>query len=558
MIKRSREKSPQQADHDAAPPRRDRTDTLIICALGAALLLAVWAPQARGVFPFTFDEVFYKWKTDAYAKWLADGARHAVRGKPLWLFSQEALAQAEAFEDMHPGLVKLAGILPRWFFRAALGREDGYRVTGGLFLALAGAALYWFLRPRVGRAYALVGAVGLVSLPRIFAHGHFHALDVPIMAMVLVASLAFYRAAWLNRWGPALGAGALIGLAAATKLNALALAPHLGLWLLAERPPGWKKALAGVLVAPPIFFALWPWLWHDTAGQLARYWEFHSAHHSVPVTFLGTVYGWDTTAPFFYPLLMMAVTLPVMWLFGALGGIGAAASGKLGREGTFLLLGLVINLWLLSLPNATRYGGVRLFLPAFPFAVALAVMAAHRLGTSVAADRAGRRTAALVLGIILLVPNVVGCVAYHPYLLSYFNEAVGLRSADHMGMDVTYWGDSYAAAREFMNRPENARAVYHVDFYLGANLLDEAAAVGAIPADVQINGRGRDTEIAPDTDWVIVSNHPPLRQKPVRDWIRTRTPVEEWRFHGVPLLWMYEGPARIPHARDEQEAHEPQ
>lgn len=546
------------ADHDAPPPRRDRTDALIVCALAVAVLLAIWAPQARGVFPFTFDEVFYKRKTDAYAAWLSDGARQALSGRPLWLFSQEALARAEAYEDMHPGLVKLVGIAPRWLFRAALGREDGHRLTGTLFLALAAAALYWFLRPRIGRAYALTGAVGLVSLPRIFAHGHFHALDVPIMAMALVASLAFYRAAWLNRWGPAVGAGALIGLAAATKLNAAALAPHLALWLLLARPPGWKKALAGVLVAPPIFFALWPWLWHDPAGKLARYWEFHSAHHAVPVSFLGTVYGWENTAPFFYPLLMLAVTLPVMWLLGMLGGIGASLGGRLGREGTFLLLGLVANLGLLMLPDATRYGGVRLFLPAFPFAVALAVMAAHRLGMSVAADRPGRRSAALVLATILIAPNIVGCVAYHPYLLSHYNEAIGLRSAEHMGLDVTYWGDSYKEAWEFMNRPENARAVYYADFWLVPNVLDEAAAVGAIPRDVRVEGRRIEAQVAPDADWVLVSNHPPLWQKHVREWIRHRKPVEEWRFRGVPLLWVYEGPARVRHPEDEQEANEPQ
>jgi hypothetical protein len=483
-------------------PHLDRADAAILCALCLGVCVALFAPQLRSVYPFTYDELVYLRKVRAYDEWLGAGLSHARQGQPGWLFSHAALAQAEALEDMHPGFAKFVALLPHWALKLVLHKEGGGRMAGGLFLALACSAVYVFLRPRTGRWWAVVGAAGLASLPRVFGDAHFLALDVPIMAMVFVAALVFRRACQNDGWWACIGAGALVGAALGTKLNAMALIPHLAIWVTWARPRRWLRASLGLLVAPAVFFALWPWLWLGPARQLTRYVEFHGHHFHVGVSYLGHVYGGATTAPVSYAPVMLALTLPVTWLALLMGACVLAARRRLGPDAGFLALGLVTNLGLMMLPGAARYGGVRLFLPVMPFAVCLAVLAAceaaKRWGRT--APEARRRWIAALTGLVLLAPGVVGCVRTYPYCLSYYTEPLGTAGAARMGMDVTYWGDAFAGAREFMRRPEHARDRFYASSELGTGVLDAHLAAGEIPPQHRMLGRFVRGQIPVDAD----------------------------------------------------------
>ncbi len=523
-----------------APAALGRLDLLLMAGISLAILGAVLIPQLSRLYPFTYDELVYLNKTRTYDAWL--GGRLAdEQGMPLGVFTRKGVEAAEALQDMHPGLAKLVGVIPHRLVRAALGVEGGARMTGALFLALGACTLYWMIVGTAGRFWAVVAALGLASIPRVFGHAHFHALDVPVMSMSLLAAGAFYYSAHQNRPVPALVSGLLVGLAFGTKLTAAALLIHFALWLSLRRPTGWVKTVCGLAIAPLVFLAVWPWLWPDLFERLAHYLTFHSDHFIIGTTYLGAVYGDTTTAPWHYPAVMLVLTLPFTWTLAGLGGIAARALGRLPAPAGFLALGVVANVLLLALPGATRYGGMRLILSVYPFAVGFGVLAVVGLLRGLR----GRVEVRMGLAALaLLVPGILGCVTCYPYCLSYYTPPLGLSGAERMGMEVTYWGDAFGGAREFMRRPENASARFYASNELATGAIDALIAGGEIPPQHRMLGRFIKDDIPADADYVIADNHPPMWPEAVRMLISTETPCMTVRLDGVPLLWIYEAPAR--------------
>jgi hypothetical protein len=332
---------------------------------------------------------------------------------------------------------------------------------------------------------------------------------------------------------------------------------HLGLWLALTRPPGAKKVLTGWLLAPPVFLLFWPWLWHDLPGKLSQYVAFHRHHVGAGTMYFGRYYGDTTTAPWHYPLVMLAVTLPLPWLVAMLVGmVGMWRNRRAARAASpdeapapaaswfaahslpvFLILGLALNLGLLMLPQAVRYNGDRLFLPAFPFALAIGAM-----GLRAMTDMIRSRKVALALAVLLAVGlttvNVRDVVHTYPYNLSYYSRLIGgLHGAGRLGMEVTYWGQAYAGAAEFMRSHPQGRFVAAQEFATG--VLDALIAAGEMPAQHRMLGRWVKDRIPDDADWLIVDNHPGLWQGAVRAFVPTAQPAFTLERDGVPLLWVF-------------------
>jgi hypothetical protein len=365
------------------------------------------------------------------------------------------------------------------------------------------------------------------------------------MAMILLSAGAFYYACHQDRWGPAVISGVLLGVALGTKLTAVALFIHFGAWLLFVRPRGWMKAVAGLAVAPFVFVLLWPWLWPDLPARLSEYVTFHARHFNVDVEYFGRIYGGETTAPWHFPVVMIALTLPLPWTLAALSSVAARVRGRLSPLAGFLALGIFANVLLLSLPAATRYGGVRLILSVFPFIVGLGILGLAalferiesrrlRLGTSVAA------------AIVLVVTGIVGSVTYYPYCVSYYSPPWGLQGAYRLGMDVTYWGDGFGGARDFMSRPEHAEDTFYASNEWATGVVDALIRGGEIPPQHRMLGQYVTDEIPPEADWVLVDNHPPMWHEAVFPLVDNTDPVETVSRDGTPILWIYPGPGQAP------------
>ena len=149
----------------------------------------------------------------------------------------------------------------------------------------------------------------------------------------------------------------------------------------------------------------------------------------------------------------------------------------------------------------------------------------------------------VVVAVALLIPGMVACGRYYPYCLSYYSEVIGgLRGAARLGMEVTYWGDAYGGAREFMSRPENAHARFYAANEFATGVVDALIGAGEVPPQHRLFGRFVTGRIPSEADWVLVDNYPPLWPPAVRELVASRKPEVTVSREGVPLLWIFSGP----------------
>jgi hypothetical protein len=314
-------------------------------------------------------------------------------------------------------------------------------------------------------------------------------------ALFFFAALAALLSATRD-WSPSAGprspwikvalAGALWGLALASKISGLLLLPAAGVWLVARyRAKGAALFVVWMLVGYAVLLVLWPWLWFAPVERTARFLFTATDRATLHTFYWGQVWD-DRATPWHYPWIVTAVTVPAGILVLAIYG---AAAGW--REATFrpavqlTLLALGSVLLTFSWPGVPVYDGERLFLMVYPLVGLLCGVAVARLAAWAVRDRRTfatrgvreavskpaliRRRVPLLarlavpcralhcwasqqwhpsqvlklLLLLLFAAQGVGIIAYHPFQLSYYNLLVGgLGGAARLGFEVTYWGDT--------------------------------------------------------------------------------------------------------------------
>lgn len=461
-------------------------------ALVAVLFLLASLPVALTAndYGVTYDEPHYISAGAKYAAWAARVARGdfgAVSGhqiREVWRLNHE-----------HPPLQKLAsGFAQRWFAPMLPGLTAA-RLPSALRLALVACAIYLFSRGLWGRRGALFSALALLTMPRVVAHAHFVALDMPIAAWFFVAAALLAVGMERNSWGWALLGGGAWGLALLAKMNAFFLPLLLLPWaLLWHRRASLKLLVALALVGPAVFYLGWPWLWLAPVAHLRGYLGFHLEHAAYNVWYRGELHEY---APWHYPFVLTAVTTPPLLL--ALAGAGLVRSWP--RPGVhpraaLLLLGLVITIAPSTFPTSPKYNGVRLFLPAFPFLAAVAgggfAWLDYRLTARLLRRPGGTRLSPLAsaaIGAALLLPGARAALATHPYQLAYYNAlAAGTAGATDRGFETIYWGQVYREAPAFLNHvPEHSPLVLVIP--VGCiYLLEVQQQAGALRSDIRFTG----------------------------------------------------------------------
>jgi len=322
-----------------------------------------------------------------------------------------------------------------------------------------------FVQRRHGPLAGTVAAASVVLVPRLFAHGHFAALDLLVACFSVAALLAVVAAASKPRWWRLGLAGGVWGLAMLVKLQGVLVAPPVVVWLLWRFRRRAVVPIAAWLTGGLLMLmAGWPWLWLDPLGHLSRYLFSGTGRTPVHVFYFGRVWD-DVATPWHYPLLMVLVTLPVgLLVFGMVGmvqttrrrrpeGPDAASDRKNPPEtpaeadrpdesGETLLLGVIgWTLLVFAIPGVPVYDGMRLMLVVYPlWAVFVGI------GAGWAADH--RRWGAIqpsiraaAIGLIILLQGA-GVWLYRPCWTSHYSYAVGgLSGASRLGFEVNYWGD---------------------------------------------------------------------------------------------------------------------
>jgi 4-amino-4-deoxy-L-arabinose transferase-like glycosyltransferase len=345
-------------------------------------------------------------------------------------------------------------------FRDWIGPIAAMRLPIALLFGLSLALIYGLGLWAWDRPTGLIAALACLAMPRVFGHAHFASIETPLIFATLLTLYCFVRGLDSRRWTAL--TGLTMGLLLATKINGFFLIPPLLIWgqLYARRRYA-TNAFYMILLSPFVFVLLWPWLWHDTAQRILEYLQFHAEHQLTGLWYLGRKWNYNfptpaEPAPWHYPTVMIAVTLPLSILFlTILGALSTATRFRSQARGMlFAIVGLFF--WAVaSTPLAPKYDGVRLFLPVFPMIALMAGAGAQVIFGALRTvgqynprvDLRGRalRMAVWGLGLIVLAEGGFAVARVHPYLLSYFNPLVGgLKGAATRknSFEWIYWGEA--------------------------------------------------------------------------------------------------------------------
>jgi 4-amino-4-deoxy-L-arabinose transferase-like glycosyltransferase len=379
-----------------------------------------------------------------------------------------------------------------------------YVVSGRLAPALAFALLVGIVASdaarRWGRVAGFAAGWSLLIMPRVFAHAHLAALDTFLSLFWTMALLAGARAfeppISLRR---ILGAAMIWALCLLTKIHAWLLLPVLGLWAIARLP--WRKACLGVavwgLAGVALFVAGWPWLWYDTLARWKAFWGTSLHRATIMVEYFGRVIP-DRDVPWHYPWFYFAVTVPVgLQLVGL---CGLVITWRERRHDRFpWLLAATIGLFLILFSSRIPvYDQERLFLHVFPAWAMLIGLGLSRLWRRWDTHRV---VPFLLTGFLMM--QGLGVLTTHPFELSYYNLLTGgLRGAEALGLELTYWGDPVdrvLLGRLASETDRGASAALAPTLYHGQGILTTTFPL--VQKDVVL----QDEEAAKGAEWLIIS-----------------------------------------------------
>ncbi|MFH1739054.1 MAG: glycosyltransferase family 39 protein [bacterium] len=399
------------------------------------------------------------------------------------IFTEEGIFSTETIDKYwfttsdHPSLPRSCAAFAYLIVGSFVDEIVAYRLPSAVFFSILVATVFFWCRKYVGIRAAWASALCLAFMPRVLAHAHIFSLDVPIMCwwiwtlFAVSAALDGSRAIWL--------AALVYAFAFATKLHSVFLPPLLVLWTTfllygsSHRKALFLRAVKviawAVVLVPIVYFGTQPWLWHDTVTRVGeRFFDYarKTTVHPIGLWYLGNHYFNNT--PWHYPLVMVLFTIPTGILLLVLGGLGAgwrirtiASNDSILRDRDrwlLILLGALIPLLIVMLPLAQGYDGVRLFLPAFPCLAVLAGYGFQWVSGFWERLQSPRRQKILLSALVLaalLIPPCLDTIRLHPCQLAYYNALCGgLRGAQRLGLESTYWCDSLT--KPFLNEINQA------------------------------------------------------------------------------------------------------
>jgi len=363
----------------------------------------------------------------------------------------------------HPPFAKLLMAGGYGFFHKKLNILDeirALRIGISIFAVILLMFIFSFTRRAFSFHAAVFASLSFIFLPRTFFHARVATLDFAVAGTSFIFVYCYWRGFTSKFW--AWMTGVAFGIALATKLNApfmvLPVLIHFFIfkWSDIKKRP-FKTVFAPqfvsmLIISLPLFFMMWPWLWHDSAARFISYVKFHTNHYGILMYYLGKIYG-EPRPPWHAPFVMMVLTTPLISLFSA---SLAPVIYKWKNESennfamTLSILCAFVSIAVLMFMPAPFYSGVKLFQPFFPFLAVIAGTGIYSMLKSVTFIPEKYKFAP---GILFFIPVIVSMVDLKNDHLSYYNElAGGTKGASLYKNEQHYYDLFYYDLTEFFNK----------------------------------------------------------------------------------------------------------
>jgi hypothetical protein len=302
--------------------------------------------------------------------------------------------------------------------------------------------------------------------------------------------------------------------------------------------------------------AVWPWLYREFVPRLLEYILFVTVDHwKIGQFYLGRFY---MPPPWHFAFVMTLAVVPLsLTVSYALGAVRALRAKQLRAFSGLLVVCALVPLVALAVGQSMVYDNERLFMPSFPFLAALAGMGLDWAiqGARKLAQRPGKpalaRVAALAVVLVAFVPQIVVAGGLYPHLLSYYAASVGgLPGAVRLGLETTYWCETYAEALPYLNEHARAGDVVWVEnwshdvmfYYQLLGRLDSGLHIAWPPKGSSVlahKGRRGVEATIDEADFVVIQYRQTGFRKEVRGWLRWHEPAYQVSHRGIPLLEVY-------------------
>ncbi len=461
--------------------KHSKLELWLAFALGLMTFVVLVFAQADMGIPR--DESVYFEAGERYMGWLDDWQE-----SPVTALSKESITKHFQYNREHPALPKILFGLSHQVFTKWLGWTShmlGARLPALVFSSLL-IGFTFLLGVRInGVTCGIFAALGMLLIPRHFYHMQLACFDVPVTAAWVMTVYFYLRS--LEEDAPkrfAILAGLCFGLGIAVKHNIYFLPPLLVLhWVVMhgrstwrdfqQSGEGFKGALGRIpkafwsmaFLGPLVLVISWPFLWYDGVDRFIWYVEFHAKHVHYPWQYLGESLR-EPPFPWHYTLGVTALTMPLgLFVLSMVGFFAATLRLVRDRSETILallLLNASFSIVLIGLPNVPVFGGMKHWLPSFPFLLILGGLVL----SSVAAKTKHQRPALIeaALAVSLLFPAGWLTARFQPYGTSAYNELAGLEEgAANLGMQRQYWSNNVTGVMDWLNEhgKDSARLYLH-------------------------------------------------------------------------------------------------
>lgn len=532
------------------PDRRARTALwATVLALFTVVLLTATAPDIG----LTWDEPAYIAASESHVSWLGTLVTH-----PGEALSPHGIRRDWELNHEHPPLDKVWSGLVWGASRAVLDDLTAHRLGNMTLVGGLVALLYAMIADDHGHLAGLAAVGALLTMPRFYAHAHLAALDVPAAVSSFAVVYTFWRTRDRpgGRWSVLLGV--VWGLALATKINAILVPPVLFLWTLLFQRRRYLFARLAVmgLVGIPLSLTLWPWLYHESMPRLIEYVRFVTVDHwEIGQWYLGRFHmppPWHF--PFVMTLAVVPLTTTILYFLGTARTFGRQRERALGG---LLVLCALTPMAALAAGQGMVYDNERLFMPAFPYLAALAGLGfawvLHGLEKALpwTARSSWKVTIPTILAGIVFVPQVATAFSLYPHLLSYYSATVGgLPGAVRLGLETTYWCETYAQTLPYLNAHAQPGDIVWVEdwshdvmlYYQLQGALDRDLRIACVSPCVTVFERqgARPWEASIDeADYAVIQYRQTGLDESRRSWLRLREPIYQVSRQGIPLVEIY-------------------